>query len=162
MTTGSLRLIDALSLRPVGNQAGSYVDRLEVEHKGYIALLFRQAQKEEGNKATWKEYARAMNILSAVPGDDPGDEPRPRLSLSHGQLRRWFVAHNGRTKRTVTHPILTQRHKDQRVIWCTEMRRANDEHCLKYNNGNIDQRDFKSGPPYRCFEDEKYFYTSSR
>jgi hypothetical protein len=155
LATGEPRLIDALKPRPCGNSKGSYTDRIEAAHKGYLASLFRQAQSKDGNKATWMEYATTMNILSAVP-----DDPRPQLQLTHGQLRRWFVQLKGKCTRSVTRPILTERHKELRVEWCTRMKAANDAHCLRFN-GASHKREFKAGPPYRCFEDEKFFYTSS-
>jgi hypothetical protein len=122
IATGTPRLIDALTPRPTGNTQGSYTDRIEADHPGYLTWLFRQAQKKDGNKATWKEYAKSMSILSAVPEDS-----RPQLKLAKGQVRRWFNQHKGKCTRVVTRPILTERHKEQRVHWCSMMRRANDE-----------------------------------
>jgi hypothetical protein len=158
IATGTPRLIDALNPKPVGNTFGSYyTDRIETANPGYLTWLFRQAQKKDGNKGMWKEYAKSMTILSGVP-----DDPRPQLKLTKGQVRRWSIAHKGKCKRVVTCPILTESHKEQRVRWCSAMRQANDEHCLYLQSSEQRQkRVFKAGPPYRCFEDEKFFYTSS-
>jgi hypothetical protein len=149
---GRPSLKNALNERLVGNQRGSYTQRIESANPGYLVALFRQAQKLDGNKATWKDYAKTVNLLSAIP-----DDPRPTLHLSWGQLRNWFIERKGKSTRVVTRPILTEKHKEMRVEWANLMKRANEEHFAKYNSNG----EFVAGPPYRCFEDEKFFYISS-
>ncbi|CAB9529075.1 hypothetical protein SEMRO_2396_G326040.1 [Seminavis robusta] len=74
-------VVEALQLKPVGNQRGCYTDNLEKEHPSYLIHLFREAQKLEGNKATWKEYADSINTISKLPHDE-----RPPKSTKQNEL----------------------------------------------------------------------------
>ena len=175
--SGSPSLADAVKPKGIGYMGGKYTDNIEREYPGYLTTLFREAQKMEGNKASWKELARAVNFSSQKTNDE-----RPVVNLTAWQLRTWFKQLKGRLKAVVPKPILTQEHKDKRVAWATkilhEIRQHYEERpAVEDNHGNGDDDSSTStesneeetnkqephpGPPYYCFLDEKWFYTTSR
>ena len=44
----------------MGTKQGTYIDRIERDHPGYIHEMLRYAMKIESDTATWKELAMAM------------------------------------------------------------------------------------------------------
>ncbi|CAB9529962.1 hypothetical protein SEMRO_2690_G334710.1 [Seminavis robusta] len=59
---GATSLQSVLTVGKIGNQNKQpYTRQLDTQHPGYLIRLFRQAQKLEGDKATWIEYASAQS-----------------------------------------------------------------------------------------------------
>ena len=75
----------------------SYTDGLEQKHPGYIRSLFRGAQRDLGNQATFIELAKQMNSLSIILDADHPDRPAARFNKTN--LYRWFNQHAGRQNR---------------------------------------------------------------
>ena len=99
-------------LSPSNSGSKKLVELIEKEHEGYLHELFRYGQSTLGPLASFSELVDIMNEKSASPG-----EQRPTLSLSQWQLRRWFQDQGGQKKSSIAKPLLTEEHKQQRVLW---------------------------------------------
>ena len=136
--------VDPLRAKHKGSTA--YTDKLERQHPGYIHKLFRKAQRELGNQATFNELANKMNRQSRISNNDlPNELPNTKFNTSN--LYRWFNLLGGKQKSPIEKPYLTPDQKKGRLDWCHAVKE------LIAASGN----DF-----HACFLDEKWFYTTSR
>ena len=62
LTLAHLKGNDTSPLTAKHKGSTSYTDKLESQHPGYVRELFRLAQKEIGNQATFRELAECMNV----------------------------------------------------------------------------------------------------
>jgi hypothetical protein len=133
---------NAVEKKKMGTKQGTYIDRIERDHPGYIHEMLRYAMKVETDTATWKELAMAMQARSALP-----DETRPTLDkLSAKMVRLYFKSCGGKYKKMVERPIITETRKQERIEWATRLK------------GKVESDE----PFYVAFLDEKWFYTQSR
>jgi hypothetical protein len=88
-----------------------YTDRITEVYPTYLHNLWRQVTTLLGDKATFEELARAMNLQSTV------EQNLPTLNLTKWTLRRWFVKNKGKEKSHVEKPLLTPEHKQARVLF---------------------------------------------
>ena len=129
---------DPLSPSHSGRKA--YLDLVEKEHPGYLHELFRHSQRVLGCLATFKDLANNMNQKSAVVGEE-----RRTLNMDRKQLAKWFKQQNGKEKSPIEKPLLTEQHKNDRLLWA-------QTHFDKLSNPSV---------PF-AFLDEKWFYTTNR
>ena len=62
--------------------------------------------------ATFKDLANNMNQKSAVVGKE-----RQTLNMDRKQLAKWFNQQNGKEKSPIEKPLLTEQHKNDRLLW---------------------------------------------
>ena len=91
---------DPLKVKHKGST--SYTDKLEKKHPGYIHELFRRAQRELGNQATFRELANEMNKQSGISNSE-----RPTTTFNTSNLYRWFNQLGGKQKLPIEKPYLT-------------------------------------------------------
>lgn len=90
----------------------TYLDEIDKNCEGYMHELFRYAQSVLGPLASFEEISQLINEKSASPG-----ETRPTLSVSKDQLTNWFKKQGGKTKSSIEKPLLTDEHKQERLVW---------------------------------------------
>jgi hypothetical protein len=133
---------NAVEKKKMGTKQGTYIDRIEKDHPGYIREMLRCAMKIETDQATWREITIAMQAKSALP-----DETRPTLEkLNAKMVRLYFKACGGKYKKLVERPMITEPRKQERVEWATRLK------------GKVESNE----PFYITFLNEKWFYTQSR
>jgi hypothetical protein len=76
----------------MGPKHGTYTERIEAAHPGYLHDVYRRALKAVGVEATWSEIALAMNEDSTRIND------KPNLEMSKWKLCTWFKANKGKVK----------------------------------------------------------------
>jgi hypothetical protein len=135
--------------KKMGPKKGTYTDRIESEHPGFLHKMYRAAVKQEGPEAPWRDIAKAMNTCSEEQQAINNDST-PVLTMNRNSVHRWFKKNNGKTKKRSYRPILTPERKEKRkewaAFWLDKIQHARD-----------------SGMPlYIAFLDEKWFYIYSR
>lgn len=118
----------------------SYCDTMERNHPGYLHWLYRQADREISDKASFSELAYEMEKISARAGDRG-----PVVSLSRDMLRRWFRKWKGKQKASVIKPLLNEDKRTRRIAWVKKMAEL-----------------VAPGDIPVAFLDEKWFYTRNR
>jgi hypothetical protein len=68
--TGDGKLVsNAVEKKKMGTKQGTYIDRIEKDHPGYIHEMLRYVMKIETDQATWREITMAMQAKSALPDE---------------------------------------------------------------------------------------------
>lgn len=152
MNIGDPPLSEVFETKKLGPRGGTYLEKIEEAHPGYVLELYRAAIRADGADSSWTEIASQMEALSA-------SDERGAIRVRSGQIRRWFVKFKGKYKSNVTRPILTEEHREKRLEFATRLLRFLEEHIVWERNG----RQGEPPPPFYCaFLDEKWFYTTSR
>jgi len=137
-------LNDVLGNKKMGPKMGTYTERIEQQHPGFLHQMYRLACKEIGADSNWRDLADEMNVQSRK--QEFVDADKPALSMSRATIRKWFLKLGGKQKRVVERPIITPLRKIERVKWCTDRK----------------QQVESDEPFYMAFLDEKWFYVRSR
>ncbi|KAG7371568.1 transposase [Nitzschia inconspicua] len=102
--------------------------------------MYRYTERVCGALADWQELVECINQTSAAPG-----ESRPTLSISRKQLSGWFRKQGGKEVSAIEKPLLTLKHRQQRVQWAKKW-----YHLLSNSHASV------------AFLDEKWIYTTNR
>jgi hypothetical protein len=145
--SGKKCLNGRVEVSKMGPKLGTYTERIEANHEGYLHKTYRKAIKKVGPTGSWLEIAVAMNVISEK--ENEADGRKPVLEMNEDNARRWFNKSHGSLKKPVTRPILTDDRKSDRVEWCRRWI-ARLQEALRTGK-----------KLYITFLDEKYFFGHS-
>ena len=128
-----------------------YVDKLEAKFPTYLHSLYRYATSTLGVDENSTRLVQAMNQRSNRL--HPNCPIRSDLGLNKHHFWEFFYKHGGKIKADVTKPRLSLEQREERVLFATKWKSLLEKDALE-----------KELPKkiYRCYLDEKWFYTSSR